>query len=160
MCELSTPFNRRHEDKTSERNQPSAVSAGNCSPWWGVQPAPPCGTIRVVFSITLSKIVLMIEEPEPHGHRRGRPPKPGGRISQADVQRAYRARLKARLDANCDVEELREALRRTLVRLELREEDVARLRQRNERLEAELATESRHHSVALKEIVVLKQRLA
>jgi hypothetical protein len=71
--------------------------------------------------------------------RRGRPPKPGGRISQVEVQRAYRARLaaagkvvrifdarKPALAAIPDAEfaAVRERLRNALLKLELREQDV------------------------------------
>jgi hypothetical protein len=51
--------------------------------------------------ITVMVFAVMARKPNPPPsapvvlHRRGRPPKPGGRIPQAEVQRAYRARLAA-----------------------------------------------------------------
>ena len=120
----------------------------------------------------------------PAAKRRGRPPKPGGRTPQIEVQRAYRARLKAAgkvvriVDATASpvpipdfdpakdgvferemIARMREQLRSALLKLELREEDVARLREGNAALEAELKTQERHHTNALKDKVVLKQRL-
>lgn len=109
---------------------------------------------------------------------RGRPPKPGGRIPQAEVQRAYRARLAAAgkvvriVDAallgpatagealgptpdfdpardgiyeRVIFEKMREDLRHALLKLELKEEDVVRLEQRNAYLERELKLLERHH---------------
>jgi len=91
----------------------------------------------------------------PAAKRRGRPPKPGGRTPQVEVQRAYRARLKAAgkavriVDATASaatvpipdfdpakdgvferamIARMRGQLRSALSKLELREEDVARLR--------------------------------
>jgi hypothetical protein len=46
------------------------------------------------------------------------------------------------------------------LKLELREEDVARLEQRNAYLEGELKLQERHHTNALKEVITLKQQLA
>jgi hypothetical protein len=124
---------------------------------------------------------------------RGRPPKPGGRMSQVEIQRAYRARLAAAgkvvrvVDAasvrpasasppmtaipdfdpakDCIyerkmIEKMRDDLRNALLKLERREEDVARLGQRNAYLEGALKLQERHHTNALKEIVTLKQQLA
>jgi hypothetical protein len=105
--------------------------------------------------------------------RRGRPPKSGGPMSQAEIQRAYRARLKAaglavRLadaapaDAP-DLEafvEMRERLHNALLKLERREQDVTRLEARNAYLEGELKLQGQHHTNALKEIVTLKRELA
>jgi hypothetical protein len=105
---------------------------------------------------------------------RGRPPKPGGRLSQVEVQRAYRARLAAAgkvvriVDAatlglvgipDAEFEALCKRLRDALLKLELREQDVARLEQRNAYLEGELKLQGQHHINALKEIVTLKQQL-
>jgi hypothetical protein len=105
---------------------------------------------------------------------RGRPPKPGGRMSQVEVQRAYRARLAAAgkvvriVDAtnpalasipDAEFEAIRERLHNALLKLELREQDVARLGQRNAYLEGELKLQGQHHTNALKEIVTLKQQL-
>jgi hypothetical protein len=100
---------------------------------------------------------------------RGRPPRPGGRKPQAEVQRAYRARLKAAgkavklVDANAAtdlamVADMRERLHHALLRLDLREQDVARLESRNAYLEGELKREERYHTIALKEIIVLRQQ--
>ena len=116
--------------------------------------------------------------------RLGRPPKPGGRLSQVEVQRAYRARLKAAgkvvrvVDAGAGqapipdfdpakdgvferemVASMRDRLSSALSKLALREEEVARLRERNAHLEAELKTQGQHLTIALKDNVVLKQRL-
>jgi hypothetical protein len=127
----------------------------------------------------------------PAAKRRGRPPKPGGRIPQVEVQRAYRARLAAAgkvvrvvdavpapptnpapasvsdFDPAKDgiyerkmVEGMRGRLQGALLKLELREQDVARLEQRNAYLEGELKLQERHHTNALKDNIVLKQQLA
>jgi hypothetical protein len=126
----------------------------------------------------------------PAAKRRGRPPKPGGRIPQVEVQRAYRARLAAagkvvrvvdavpapttqapasgsEFDPAKDgiyerkmVEGMRGRLEGALLKLELREQDVARLEQRNAYLEGELKLQERHHTNALKDNIVLKQQLA
>ncbi len=58
------------------------------------------------------------------------------------------------------IEKMRDDLRNALLKLELREEDVARLEQRNAYLEGELKLQERHHTNALKEIITLKQQLA
>jgi hypothetical protein len=130
--------------------------------------------------------------PAPAAKRRGRPPKPGGRIPQVEVQRAYRARLKAAgkvvkvvdaVPANpasasgalpsipdfdpttqmiCDrelFEGFRDGLHNALLKIERREQDVERLTKRNAYLEAELKREEQHHTIALKQIVTLKQQL-
>ena len=54
---------------------------------------------------------------------------------------------------------MRDQLRSALSKLELREEDVARLRERNAYLEAELKNQERHQTNALKDNIALKQRL-
>ena len=116
--------------------------------------------------------------------RRGRPPKPGGRIPQVEVQRAYRARLAAAgkvvriVDAIAVsptpagvaqlsivferqmVARIRDQLHNALSKLELREEEVTRLRGRNAYLESELTLQERHLTNALKDNIVLKQKLA
>ena len=131
--------------------------------------------------------------PAPAAKRRGRPPKPGGRKPpQVEVQRAYRARLKAAgkvvkvvdaVPANpasasvalpaipdfdpttqmvCDrelFEGFRDGLHNALLKIERREQDVERLTKRNAYLAAELKREEQHHTIALKEIVTLKQQL-
>jgi hypothetical protein len=110
-----------------------------------------------------------VPPPKPAQRPRGRPPRPGGPIPQADVQRAYRARLKATgkvlklvdADAVADLamlDRLRERLHNALSKLERREQDVARLTTRNAYLEGELKRLEQHHTNALKEIVVLKQK--
>jgi hypothetical protein len=55
---------------------------------------------------------------------------------------------------------MRGRLEDTLLKLELREQDVARLEQRNAYLEGELKLQERHHTNALKDNIVLKQQLA
>jgi hypothetical protein len=79
----------------------------------------------------------------------------------------YRARLAAqaadtaatRPDLKTFVE-MRDKLHDALLKLELREQDVARLEQRNAYLERELKLQGQHHTNALKELIVLKQELA
>jgi hypothetical protein len=98
---------------------------------------------------------------------RGRPPSPGGPKPQAEIQRAYRARLAAlaadaaaaRPDLGAFVE-MRDKFHNALLELELREQDVERLEQRNAYLEHELKLQGQHHTNALKEVVMLKQELA
>ena len=95
-------------------------------------------------------------------------------MSQVEVQRAYRARLAAAgkvvriVDAatlglasipDAEFEAIRKRLHNALLKLELREQDVARLEQRNAYLEGELKLQGQHHTNALKEIVTLKQQL-
>jgi hypothetical protein len=119
--------------------------------------------------------------------RKGRPPKPGGRIPQVEVQRAYRARLAAAgkvvriVDAGAAppppaipdynpatdgiyeramVETMRDDLHSALLKLELREQAVARFEQRNAYLEGELRLQEQHLTNALKDNIVLKQQLA
>src|ERR1700677_2252364 len=119
--------------------------------------------------------------------RKGRPPKPGGRIPQVEVQRAYRARLAAAgkvvriVDAGAAplppaipdynpaidgiyeramIESMRDDLHSALLKLELREQDVARFGQRNAYLEGELRLQEQHLTNALKDNIELKQQLA
>ena len=127
--------------------------------------------------------------PAPPAKRpRGRPPKPGGPIPQAEVQRAYRARLAAAgkivrlVDAAsaspalasipgldpatqliCDrktFEGMRDNLHNVSVKLEVREQDVARVEARNAYLESELKLQERHITNTLKEVITLRQQLA
>jgi hypothetical protein len=102
---------------------------------------------------------------------RGRPPRVGGRKPQTEIQREYRARLKAvgkivRLIDADDLSEretvlcLHDKLHNALLKLELREQDVVRLTARNAYLEGEMKREERHHTNALKENIVLKQEAA
>ena len=51
-------------------------------------------------------------------------------------------------------------MRNALSKLALREEETERLRTYNARLEADLKREQQHHTIALKENIVLKQQLA
>lgn len=110
---------------------------------------------------------------------RGRPPKPDAQ-TPAERQRAYRARLAAagkapRVRQIGDIafnpetqlvveraffEEQRRNLHNALLKIELRDEDRARLEKRNAYLESELKRMEQLHTISLKEIVVLKQSLA
>jgi len=104
------------------------------------------------------------------------------------VQRAYRARLAAAgkivrlVDAAsaspvltsipgfdpatqliCDREtfkDMRDNLRNAIVKLELREQDVARLETRNALLEGELKLQEQHITNTLKEVITLRQQMA
>jgi hypothetical protein len=124
----------------------------------------------------------------PAKRRRVRPPKPGGPIPQAEIQRAYRARLAAEgkivrlVDAasaspalasipgfdparqlNCDRKTnkgMHNNLHNALVKLDVREQDVARLETRNAYLESELKLQDRHITNTLKEVITLRQQLA
>jgi hypothetical protein len=127
--------------------------------------------------------------PAPPAKRpRGRPPKPGGPTPQAEIQRAYRARLAAAgkvlrlVDAAsagpapgsipgfdpatqliCDrksFEDTRSRLHNALLKLERQTEAVKRLEKRNAYLEGELKLQERHNTNTLKELITLKQQLA
>jgi hypothetical protein len=118
---------------------------------------------------------------------RGRPPRPGGPTPQAEVQRAYRARLAASgkvvrvVDAAaspappaipafdpatqivCDREQFErmdERLGNGLSRIRLLTDSLQRLEQRNAFLETELKREEQNHTNKIKEVIVLKQQLA
>jgi hypothetical protein len=54
-------------------------------------------------------------------------------------------------------EKMRDDLRNALLKLKLRDAEVARLEQRNAYLEGELKLQERHHTNALKDNIVLKQ---
>ena len=56
--------------------------------------------------------------------------------------------------------EMRDKLHNALLKLELRDQDVARLEQRNAYLEGELKLQAQHHTNALRDIVLLKRELA
>src|ERR1700733_4756352 len=56
--------------------------------------------------------------------------------------------------------DMRDKLHNALLKLELREQDLARLEARNAYLEGELRLQGQHHTNTLKEIVTLKQALA
>ncbi|NTF72587.1 hypothetical protein [Rhizobium rhizogenes] len=109
-----------------------------------------------------------------------RPRKPNA-LTQAEIQRAYRARLAAagkavrvvhvgdipELDSETHFvaeraffEELRLNYHNALVKMESSEEDRTRLDKRNAYLESELKRLERIHTNALKEIISLKQALA
>jgi hypothetical protein len=127
--------------------------------------------------------------PAPPAKRpRGRPPKLGGPTPQAEIQRAYRARLAAAgkvlrlVDAAsatpalasipgfnpatqviCDrktFKDTRNNLHNALVKLEVRDQDVARLEARNAHLERELKLQEQHLANAFNEVITLKQQLA
>lgn len=108
---------------------------------------------------------------------RGRPRKPGA-LTQAERQRAYRARLAAAgkmvrvvqpgatrdFDPEVHVvldrtffEDLRENYRHAILKLELLEERRAELEKRNAYLENELKRVEQVHTVRLKELIVLRQ---
>ncbi|WP_143147566.1 hypothetical protein [Rhizobium tibeticum] len=110
---------------------------------------------------------------------RGRPRKPNA-LTQAEIQRAYRARLAAsgkavRVVHVGDVpefdpethfvaeraffEELRQNYHNAIVKIEILEEDRLRLDKRNAYLESELKRLERIHTNALKEIISLKRSL-
>jgi hypothetical protein len=102
---------------------------------------------------------------------RGRPPSPQGAKPRAEVQRAYRERRKAAgkvlrvIDAwttmtPAEIAEMREGLGNALLELELRQQDVARLEARNAYLESELKRVEQHHTIALKDNIVLRKQLA
>jgi hypothetical protein len=91
---------------------------------------------------------------------RGRPPTPQGAKPQAEIQRAYRERLKANRIPPADVADLHERLGRLALTLELREQDVARLTARNTVLENELKRVEQHNLNLLKDNIVLKQAAA
>jgi hypothetical protein len=57
-------------------------------------------------------------------------------------------------------EDTRKRLHNALLKLELREQDVARLETRNAHLEGELKLQGQHHTNTLKEVIILKQQLA
>ena len=129
--------------------------------------------------------------------RRGRPPKPDGAISKAEVQRAYRERQKAAgkivrtidaatltaiqagppttspdpaipdFDPKTQViidrdffQEMQEKLRNALLKLALREADVAQLHQRNHQLHAELTELRGHYAAVQKDKIVLQTQIA
>jgi hypothetical protein len=102
---------------------------------------------------------------------RGRPPSPQGAKPRAEVQRAYRERRKAAgkvlrvIDTwttmtPAEIAEMRERLGNALLELELRQQDVARLEARNAYLESALKRVEQHHTIALKDNIVLKKQLA
>jgi hypothetical protein len=104
------------------------------------------------------------------GKRRGRPPSPGGPKSPAEIQRAYRARRAAAgkvvrlIDTwttmtPTEIAEMRGRFDNALLKLELREQDVARFDARNAYLEAELKRVEHLYHNALKDKIVLQKQL-
>ena len=57
-------------------------------------------------------------------------------------------------------EGMRDQLHNALMKLEVRQREVARLETRNAYLEGELKLQERHHTNTLKEVITLKQQLA
>jgi hypothetical protein len=57
-------------------------------------------------------------------------------------------------------EDMREKLRKALLKQELREQEVTRPTTRNAYLEGELKLQEQHHSNTLKEVITLRQQLA
>jgi hypothetical protein len=123
----------------------------------------------------------------PATRHRGRPPKPGGPIPQAEIQQAYRARLTAGkvfrlVDAASaslalasipgfdpakqliwdrkTYKDMRDNLHNALVKLDVREQDVARLETRNAYLESESKLQERRITNTLKVVLTLRQQLA
>jgi hypothetical protein len=108
---------------------------------------------------------------DPPKRPRGRPPTPQGAKPRAEVQRAYRARLAAagkvvklinpaEMPDLATFVEMRDKLHSTLLKLELREQDVARLDARIAYLDSELRRVEQHNLNALKDNIVLKKQLA
>jgi hypothetical protein len=100
-----------------------------------------------------------------------RPPSPQGARPRAEVQRAYRERRNAAgkvlrvIDTwttmtPAEITELRERLGNALRQLELRQQDVQRLEARIAYLESELKRVEQHHTIALKDNIVLRKQLA
>jgi hypothetical protein len=108
---------------------------------------------------------------KPAPRKRGCPPQPGGPKPQAEIQRAYRARLAAAgkvlklvdADAAADlamVAAMREKLHDALLKLELRDEEVARLAARNHQVENELTRVEQCNLNILKELIELRKAAA
>ena len=132
---------------------------------------------RFIFYVGYDNSRAMARKPAPPpagpAKRRGRPPKPGGPKPQVNVQRAYRARLKAAgkvvklVDARFDpavMSELmiafRDRLQNTLLKLELREQDVTRLEARNRYLESELVRLEWEATQAVKDRIIARREAA
>ena len=153
------------------------------------------GRIPITVMITRD----MAKKPKPPAsiplapRRPGRPPKPGGKLSQVEIQRAYRARLAAAgkvvriVDAAtvspapahpalasmpefdpithfvCEravYEQLRYDYNNALLQIERLTEDLKQIQLRNGYLERDLRLAGQHHTIALKDNIVLKQQLA
>jgi hypothetical protein len=102
---------------------------------------------------------------------RGRPPSPQGPRPRAEIQRAYRERRKAAgkvvvtidtwtTPTPAEIAELRGRLDNALLKLELRQQDVARLEQRAVSAETELRRVEQHNLNLIKDAIVLKKQLA
>jgi hypothetical protein len=121
----------------------------------------------------------MVENPNPTPDatkpRRGRPPNPSYRARLAaaghvvrlvDISAAHQTSVadydaaKDGIDERAMVDGVRDPLHKVLVQLELREQDVARLKARNAHLEAELRLQVQHLTKAVKDNFMLKQMLA
>jgi len=94
-------------------------------------------------------------------------PKPLGEraLTHAERQARYRVAQKAKaVDAALvgpgGFQEMRDSLHDLLLKLERRDQEVARLTTRNAYLGSELKLQERHLTNALKDNVVLKQQLA
>lgn len=149
--------------------------------------------ITVMITRDMAKKAAPPASSPPAPKRPGRPPKPGGKLSQVEIQRAYRARLAAAgkvvkivdtttvspapvnpalaampnfdpardgIYDRAEVEAMRERLHNALLKLEIRDGEVARLETRNAYLEGELRLLGQHHTNALKANIVLKKQLA
>ena len=114
-----------------------------------------------------------LERPMPPPVRRGRPPTPGGPKPQVEIQRAYRERLKLKgkatrlVDADFDpaaqaalIAEFRDQLHNTSAKLELREQDVARLESHNRFLESKVVRLEREATQAAKDRIVARREAA
>jgi len=101
-------------------------------------------------------------QPDPASPKRprGRPAKPGGAKTQAEIQRAYRERKKAMTPDPATFAGFRDQLMDALAGIERREQDIARLTARNAYLERELKLQEQHHTIAIKDIIGLKKQLA
>jgi hypothetical protein len=120
--------------------------------------------------------------------RRGRPAKPGGRIPQVEVQRAYRARLAAAgkvvrvVDAAASTsptvpispdydpaidgvyertmfEKMRDDLHNALLRIEILAEDRNRWQTDCARAEAEPRVERQHHTNTIKDKIMIQKEI-
>jgi hypothetical protein len=100
--------------------------------------------------------------------KRGRPPKPDA-LTKAEVQRRYRERLRAQgkilrlvsadftpAEMVAKIAEFRDSLHIALLKIELRDETIARLETRNRFLEAELIRLEREALNAAKDRIVAR----
>jgi hypothetical protein len=104
---------------------------------------------------------MAINPPAPLPKRpRGRPPTPEGAKPKAEIQRAYRERLKASRISPADFLDLHEQANRQALTIMRLQQDVARLTARNTELENELKRVEQHNLNTLKEVIVLRQAAA